>query len=192
MCRVLSTSGKCPYTEQTVTVTQNMGEMIQMSGVLNLKEGFDSTGLMRGFITDPCATPPSPRQELVYICFLSPHLSSPSLPPNFIYSAVAHEHLKERGLFGLPPPPPGTSPAEFYHLMASHRSPYGDLLLQGAGASAGPHLSDYITPIDGECPGSLIPFMFECHLNTTPTSPCGEGCLAPPHSYHRTYQIRSC
>lgn len=70
-----------------------------------------------------------------------------SPPPQ---SAVAHEHLKERGLCGLPPPPPGASPAEFYHLMASHRSPYGDLLMQGGGASAGAHLSDYITPIDGE------------------------------------------
>lgn len=70
---------------------------------------------------------------------------SPSLS-----STVAHEHLKERGLFGLPPPPPGASPAEYYHLMASHRSPYGELLMQGAGAAAGAHLSDYITPIDGE------------------------------------------
>lgn len=66
--------------------------------------------------------------------------------------AVAHEHLKDRGLFGLPPPPAGASPAEYYHLMASHRSPYGELLMQGGGvgATAGAHLSDYITPIDGE------------------------------------------
>ncbi|KAG7232040.1 hypothetical protein INR49_009948 [Caranx melampygus] len=34
--------------------------------------------------------------------------------------------------------------------MASHRSPYGELLMQGGGvgATAGAHLSDYITPID--------------------------------------------
>uniref|UniRef100_A0A8C6MAN6 GLI family zinc finger 2 n=1 Tax=Nothobranchius furzeri TaxID=105023 RepID=A0A8C6MAN6_NOTFU len=61
---------------------------------------------------------------------------------------LAHEHLKDRGLFGLPPPPPGASPAEYYHLMAGHRSPYSELLLQGAGAAAGAHLSDYICPID--------------------------------------------
>lgn len=73
-------------------------------------------------------------------------LPHPLTPP----PAVAHEHLKERGLCGLPPPPPGAGPADFYHLMASHRSPYGDLLMQGGGASAGAHLSDYITPIDGE------------------------------------------
>lgn len=86
--------------------------------------------------------PPLPR-----LLTLSPQLLtlSPSLS-----STVAHEHLKERGLFGLPPPPPGASPAEYYHLMASHRSPYGELLMQGAGAAAGAHLSDYITPIDGE------------------------------------------
>lgn len=72
-----------------------------------------------------------------------------TLPPLPLSSTVAHEHLKDRGLFGLPPPP-GASPAEYYHLMASHRSPYGELLMQGAGATAGAHLSDYITPIDGE------------------------------------------
>lgn len=89
----------------------------------------------------------SVRREGAGIHPLPPQLLtlSPSLS-----STVAHEHLKERGLFGLPPPPPGASPAEYYHLMASHRSPYGELLMQGAGAAAGAHLSDYITPIDGE------------------------------------------
>lgn len=80
-------------------------------------------------------------------------LTSSSLP-----STVAHEHLKERSLFGLPPPPPGASSADYYHhLMASHRSPYGELLMQGAGASAATaaaaaaaHLPDYINPMDGE------------------------------------------
>lgn len=62
---------------------------------------------------------------------------------------MAHEHLKERGLFGLPPPPTGASPAEYYHLMTSHRNPYGELLMQGAGAAAA-HLPEYITPMDGE------------------------------------------
>ncbi|XP_029696657.1 zinc finger protein GLI2-like isoform X3 [Takifugu rubripes] len=78
----------------------------------------------------------------------SPTLSMISAARGLSPAELAHEHLKERGLFGLPPPPPGTSPAEFYHLMASHRSPYGDLLMQGAGAPPGSHLSDYITPID--------------------------------------------
>ncbi|KAM3585317.1 uncharacterized protein V6R79_014009 [Siganus canaliculatus] len=63
---------------------------------------------------------------------------------------LAHEHLKERGLLGLPPPPPGAGPAEYYHLMAGHRSPYGELLMPGSGAGSGAHLSDYITPIDAE------------------------------------------
>lgn len=82
-----------------------------------------------------------------------------TIPSSFLTSSpflhslsftVAHEHLKERGLFGFPPPPPGASPAEYYHLMGSHRSPYGDLLMQGAGTTAGAHLSDYIAPIDGK------------------------------------------
>lgn len=59
---------------------------------------------------------------------------------------MAHEHLKDRGLLGLPPPPP----AEYYHLMASHRSPYSELVLQGAGGPGGAHLFDYMGPIDGE------------------------------------------
>ena len=49
-----------------------------------------------------------------------------SLPP-----AVAHEHLKERGLFGLPAA--GTNASDYYHqmtLMAGHPAPYGDLLMQ--------------------------------------------------------------
>nr|XP_046237868.1 zinc finger protein GLI2-like [Scatophagus argus] len=78
----------------------------------------------------------------------SPTLSMISAARGLSPADLAHEHLKERGLFGLPPPPPGTNPAEYYHLMASHRSPYGELLMQGAGATAGAHLSDYVTPID--------------------------------------------
>uniref|UniRef100_A0A672FQP2 GLI family zinc finger 2b n=1 Tax=Salarias fasciatus TaxID=181472 RepID=A0A672FQP2_SALFA len=81
----------------------------------------------------------------------SPTLSMISAARGLSPADLAHEHLKERGLFGLPPPPPGASPAEYYHLMASHRSPYGELLMQGAAgaaAAAGAHLSDYITPID--------------------------------------------
>ncbi|KAM9328500.1 zinc finger protein GLI2-like [Pholidichthys leucotaenia] len=63
---------------------------------------------------------------------------------------LSHEHLKDRsGLFGLPPPPPlGASPADYYHLMAAHRSPYSELLMQGGGAPVGAHLSSYITPVD--------------------------------------------
>lgn len=60
---------------------------------------------------------------------------------------MAHEHLKDHGLFGLPPPHPQ---AEYYHLRTSHRSPYSELFMQGAGATTGTHLSEYITPIDGE------------------------------------------
>lgn len=82
--------------------------------------------------------------------FLSLAPSLPNNPPPSLSDTVAHEHLKDRGLFGLPPPPPGANPAEYYHLMTSHRSPYGELLMQGAGATAGAHLSDYITPIEGE------------------------------------------
>ncbi|XP_028255109.1 zinc finger protein GLI2-like [Parambassis ranga] len=78
----------------------------------------------------------------------SPTLSMISAARGLSPADLAHEHLKDRGLFGLPPPPPGASPAEYYHLMASHRSPYSELLMQGAGAAAGAHLSDYITPID--------------------------------------------
>ncbi|KAM8904586.1 LOW QUALITY PROTEIN: zinc finger protein GLI2-like [Spinachia spinachia] len=56
--------------------------------------------------------------------------------------SVAHEHLKERGVFGLPPPPPRASPSEYYRLMAGQRSPYGELLAQGGGAN------DYMAPLD--------------------------------------------
>ncbi|XP_019898115.3 zinc finger protein GLI2 isoform X1 [Esox lucius] len=75
----------------------------------------------------------------------SPSLSMISAARGLSPAELAHEHLKERGLFGLPPPPPGANPADYYHLMAGHRNPYGDLLMQGAGAS---HLPDYITPVD--------------------------------------------
>ncbi|KAK2857143.1 hypothetical protein Q5P01_005878 [Channa striata] len=78
----------------------------------------------------------------------SPTLSMISAARGLSPADLAHEHLKERGLFGLPPPPPGATPADYYHLMTSHRSPYSELLMQGAGATAGAHLSEYITPID--------------------------------------------
>lgn len=64
---------------------------------------------------------------------------------------MAHEHLKERGLFGLAAP--GTNPSDYYHqmtLMASHPAPYGDLLMQSGGAASAPHLHDYLNPVDGE------------------------------------------
>ncbi|XP_030627376.1 zinc finger protein GLI2b [Chanos chanos] len=79
----------------------------------------------------------------------SPTLSMISAARGLSPADVAHEHLKERGLFGLPPLPPGASPAEYYHLMASHRNPYGELLMQGASAAAATtHLPDYISPVD--------------------------------------------
>ncbi|XP_026216932.1 zinc finger protein GLI2-like [Anabas testudineus] len=77
----------------------------------------------------------------------SPTLSMISAARGLSPADLAHEHLKDHGLFGLPPPP-GATPAEYYHLMTSHRSPYSELLMQGAGATAGAHLSEYITPID--------------------------------------------
>ncbi|KAM4711209.1 zinc finger protein GLI2-like isoform 2-T2 [Anableps anableps] len=79
----------------------------------------------------------------------SPTLSMISAARGLSPADLAHEHLKERGLFGLPPPPPpppGANAAEYYHLMASHRSPYSELLMQGA--APGAHLSDYMAPID--------------------------------------------
>uniref|UniRef100_A0A3P9K9G8 GLI family zinc finger 2b n=1 Tax=Oryzias latipes TaxID=8090 RepID=A0A3P9K9G8_ORYLA len=81
----------------------------------------------------------------------SPTLSMISAARGLSPAELAHDHLKDRGLFGLPPPPappppPGASAAEYYHLMASHRSPYSELLAQGA--TGGAHLSDYISPID--------------------------------------------
>uniref|UniRef100_A0A8C2AE09 GLI family zinc finger 2b n=1 Tax=Cyprinus carpio TaxID=7962 RepID=A0A8C2AE09_CYPCA len=75
----------------------------------------------------------------------SPTLSMISAARGLSPADVAHEHLKERGLFGLPPPPPGATPADYYHLMAGHRNPYGELLMQGAGAA---HLPEYFTPVD--------------------------------------------
>lgn len=38
--------------------------------------------------------------------------------------------------------------------MASHRSPYGELLMQtgAAAAAAAVHLPDYISPVDSEYP----------------------------------------
>ncbi|KAK2874673.1 hypothetical protein Q8A67_021826 [Cirrhinus molitorella] len=76
----------------------------------------------------------------------SPTLSMISAARGLSPADVAHEHLKERGLFGLPPPPPGATPADYYHLMTGHRNPYGELLMQGAGAAA--HLPEYFTPVD--------------------------------------------
>lgn len=74
-----------------------------------------------------------------------------SLSPSLLCT-VAHEHLKERGLFGLPAP--GSNPSDYYHqmtLMAGHPAPYGDLLMQSGGAASAPHLHDYLNPVDGEC-----------------------------------------
>lgn len=67
-------------------------------------------------------------------------------------STVTHEQLKERGLFSLPPPP-AANPADYYHLMASHRNPYGELLMQtgaAAAAAAAAHLPDYMSPVDSK------------------------------------------
>lgn len=78
--------------------------------------------------------------------------------------AVTHEQLKERSLFGLPPPP-GTNPADYYHLMANHRSPYGELLMQtgAAAAATAVHLPDYISPVDSEHP-LMIPYDVVVHV----------------------------
>ncbi|XP_006736024.1 zinc finger protein GLI2-like, partial [Leptonychotes weddellii] len=94
--------------------------------------------------------------------YVSPHMehylramhSSPTLPAisaarGLSPADAAHEHLKERGLFGLPPP--GTNPSDYYHqmtLMAGHPAPYGDLLMQSGGAASAPHLHDYLNPVD--------------------------------------------
>lgn len=80
--------------------------------------------------------------------FRSPYRLSPEFSP--LPSTVTHEHLKERGLFSLAPPPPGANPAEYYHLMASHRHSYGDLLLQTGAAAASAHLPDYMSPVDSK------------------------------------------
>ncbi|XP_042636417.1 zinc finger protein GLI2 [Orycteropus afer afer] len=79
----------------------------------------------------------------------SPTLSMISAARGLSPGDVAHEHLKERGLFGLPPA--GTNPSDYYHqmaLMAGHPTPYGDLLMQSGGATGAPHLHDYLTPVD--------------------------------------------
>ncbi|XP_051564566.1 zinc finger protein GLI2-like isoform X2 [Myxocyprinus asiaticus] len=75
----------------------------------------------------------------------SPTLSMISAARGLSPPDVTHEHLKDRSLFGLPPPPPGANPSDYYHFIASHRSPYGDLLMQ-SGAVA--HLPDYMSPVD--------------------------------------------
>ncbi|KAM9304788.1 zinc finger protein GLI2 [Gastrophryne carolinensis] len=79
----------------------------------------------------------------------SPTLSMISAARGLSPAEAAHEHLKERGIFGIAPPPPGVTPAEYYHqmsLLAGHPNPYGELLLQGA--TAGTHLHDYLAPMD--------------------------------------------
>ncbi|XP_034160567.1 zinc finger protein GLI2a isoform X2 [Pangasianodon hypophthalmus] len=88
----------------------------------------------------PAGLTGSPVISDISLIRLSPHAAA----------TVTHEQLKERGLFGLPPPPPGTNPADYYHLMANHRSPYGELLMQtgAAAAAATVHLPDYISPVD--------------------------------------------
>ncbi|XP_051869081.1 zinc finger protein GLI2a isoform X3 [Pristis pectinata] len=81
----------------------------------------------------------------------SPTLSMISAARGLSPADVPHEHLKDRGLFGLPPPPPGANPAEYYHqmtLMATHRSPYSDILMQTSGAGGPTHITDYINPVD--------------------------------------------
>lgn len=87
----------------------------------------------------------------------------PVLQLSFLFS-VTHEQLKERGLFGLPPPP-GTNPTDYYHLMANHRSPYGELLMQTSAAAAATavHLPDYISPVDSEYP-LTIPQHITCSI----------------------------
>ncbi|XP_051704734.2 zinc finger protein GLI2 [Oryctolagus cuniculus] len=79
----------------------------------------------------------------------SPTLSMISAARGLSPADVAHEHLKERGLFGLPAP--GTNPSDYYHqmtLMAGHPAPYGDLLTQGGAAAGTPHLHDYLNPVE--------------------------------------------
>ncbi|XP_048455212.1 zinc finger protein GLI2-like [Rhincodon typus] len=81
----------------------------------------------------------------------SPTLSMISAARGLSPADVPHEHLKDRGLFSLPPPPPGANPAEYYHqmtLMATHRSPYGDILMQTGGTGSTTHITDYINPVD--------------------------------------------
>ncbi|KAH0621289.1 hypothetical protein JD844_022422 [Phrynosoma platyrhinos] len=81
----------------------------------------------------------------------SPTLSMISAARGLSPADVAHEHLKERSLFGLAPPPPGANPTDYYHqmtLMTSHPNPYGDLLMQTGGAASATHLHDYLSPVD--------------------------------------------
>ncbi|MEE6488767.1 hypothetical protein FKM82_015363 [Ascaphus truei] len=81
----------------------------------------------------------------------SPTLSMISAARGLSPAEVAHEHLKERGIFGLPPPPPGANPADYYHqmtLLASHPSPYGELLMQSGTVGTATHLHEYFTPMD--------------------------------------------
>ncbi|XP_077432042.1 zinc finger protein GLI2-like [Vanacampus margaritifer] len=79
-----------------------------------------------------------------------PALSMISAARGLSPTHLAHDHFKDGGLFGLPSPSPtGVSlTREYYQLMASHHSSYGELLMQGAGLAAGAHLPDYVTPID--------------------------------------------
>lgn len=90
----------------------------------------------------------------------------------FSFPTVAHEHLKERGIFGIAPPPPGVNPADYYHqmtLLASHPSPYGELLLQGGAVGAGGHLHDYLTPMDGKwLPNELYFWLFALFRSVKP------------------------
>ncbi|NWX83190.1 GLI2 protein, partial [Nothoprocta pentlandii] len=79
----------------------------------------------------------------------SPTLSVISAARGLSPADAAHEHLKERGLFGLPPP--GANPADYYHqmtLMASHPNPYGELLMPAGAAAGTAHLHDYLSPVD--------------------------------------------
>lgn len=93
----------------------------------------------------------SPGQVVVFFFLFLPDSDGFFLSPSSL-PTVVHEHLKERGLFGLAPA--GTNPSDYYHqvaLMAGHPTSYGDLLLQTGGATGTPHLHDYLNPVDGEC-----------------------------------------
>ncbi|TSL16079.1 Zinc finger protein GLI2 [Bagarius yarrelli] len=103
---------------------------------------------------EPPFSPPHPyvnphMEQYLRSVHSSPTLSIISAARGLSPADVTHEHLKERGLFGLPPPH-GPNPADCYHLMASHRSPYGELLMQtgATAAAAAVHLPDYISPVD--------------------------------------------
>ncbi|XP_013376546.1 PREDICTED: zinc finger protein GLI2 [Chinchilla lanigera] len=87
----------------------------------------------------------------------SPTLSMISAARGLSPTDVAHEHLKERGLFGLAAP--GTNPSDYYHqmtLMAGHPAPYGDLLVQSGSAAGAPHLHDYLNPVDGDADAPFV------------------------------------